>query len=76
MHVMMIPSTNIILTTVNQFHFLLGCVLISFPQISLIKSIRTQMRLKKTNPMIRAISTSLYAVEDPIFSRIELEKAN
>ena len=34
------------------------------------------MRLKKTNPMIRAISTSLYAVEDPIFSRIELEKAN
>ena len=33
------------------------------------------MRLKKTNPMIRAISTSLYAVEDPIFSRIELEKS-
>lgn len=65
MHVMMIPSTNIILTTVNQFHFLLDCVLISFPQISLIKSIRTQMRLKKTNPLTAGLKRNWPTTQMP-----------
>ena len=71
-----IEIKNMTLMRPNNIHFFLTDALESLPEISLIKSISAQIRLKKTNPIIRVISTNLYAVEEPMFSNMELEKAN
>ncbi len=67
-HTPTIPPIRIKLTNI-KIHFFL----ITFPLISLIKSINSQIKSKNTKPIMKAIKVILYIDDLSIFSKTELE---